>query len=336
MTQITINKVRVINRDVSGIELITFDYLGKKIYSAEKTEKLVGIFVSQPVMGEEGLVGWKELSVVSQKPVGTDIYIYLKSSSSESGLDSASWTGPYLNSINDISNVSGQWLQFVVVLVNDGATNYNYQSIEVAATPILQSLELSYYSSETSAKFYTRAFDLGFVPKHVLLTYNGDVSANSIVRFAVSGFDTTNINEYQYIDPNKVETLSDLSILSDKIKVMIEMIGDSGVTLTIHEFALMFSGNGQLRLNDISSSTSSSSSYSSSSSSSIDSSSSSSSSSYSSSSSSSISSESSSSSSLSSESSSSSSLSSESSSSSSSSSIDGIGVMAIEIDFIVS
>ena len=306
MARITINKARVIHRAIPSIETVDFDYLGKKVYSAEKVERLFGVFVSQPIMGDSSLVSWKELSTVAQKPEGTDIFIYLKSASTEEGLDTATWTGPYLNSINNISNIKDQWLQFVVVLVNEGDTTYNYDHIEVATTPILQSLELSYFSSDSAIKFYTRAFDLGFVPKHVLLTYNGDISSDAVVRFAVSGFNSTDSNDYQYIDPNKIEELSDLSLLSNKIKVMIEMIGESGVTLTIHEFALMFSGDEQLRLNDISSSSSESSDSSESSSSSIDSSSSSSSSSQS------------------------------SESSSSSSSIGGIDFMAIELDFIVS
>ena len=59
--------------------------------------------------------------------------------------------------------------------------------------------------------------------------------------------------------------MSELSVLSDKIKILIEIIGDSGVSINIHEFAMMFSGDQQLRVNDESSS-SSTSSYSSSSS----------------------------------------------------------------------
>jgi hypothetical protein len=348
MAKITINKARVIHRNIPNIETVEFDYLGRKVYSAEKVERLFGVFVSQPIMGDSSLVSWKELSMVAQKPEGTDVFVYLKASATEDGLTTAEWTGPYLNSVNDISNIKNQWLQFVVVLVNEGdSTHQNYEHIEIANTPILQNLQLSYYSSENAVRFYTRAFDLGFTPKHVLLTYNGDISSDSIVRFAISGFDSTNTSDYQYIDPNKIEELSDLSLLSSKIKVMIEMIGDSSTLLTIHEFALMFSGNEQLRLNDISSSSSESSlsslssSISSESSSSISSessssSSSSSSNSSSSSSSSSISSESSSSSSSSSISSESSSSISSESSSSSSSSLTGIGFMAIEIDFIVS
>ena len=185
----------------------------------------------------------------------------LRSSTTEAGIVTASWNGPYLNAENDISDLKGMYLQFMVVLMNNSGTgSVNYDNIVVGTTPIVSSISLSYLSSETAAKFYTKSFNLGFVPKHVLLTYNGDIPDDSIVRFAISGFDSVDATDYQYIDPNKIEELSGLSVLSDKIKVFIEMIGNSGVPTVIHEFALMFSGDDQLYLNNVSTSSSSSSS----------------------------------------------------------------------------
>jgi len=87
--------------------------------------------------------------------------------------------------------------------------------------------------------------------------YNGSISDDAVVRFAVSGFDTTDPADYQYIEPNEIEELSELSILSNKIKVRIEIIGENDSAVAIDEFALMFSGAQQLRLNNISSSSSS-------------------------------------------------------------------------------
>jgi len=260
MSTITINGIKVYSQNIPNIRSVSFDYLGHKVYSAEKIQRMFGVFVSQPVQGESGIVSWKEVSWSAQKFVGTDVFVYLKSSSTLSGLQSSSWVGPYLNDSNDISDLKGMYLQFMVVLANYGVTNKNYENIDVAATPIFSSIELSYYTSSSAARFYSMAFNLGFVPKHILLTYNGDVDADAVVRFAVSGFDTTDANDYQYIDPNKVEELSELSLLSTKIKLMIEMIGSSSIPITIHEFAFMFSGDSQLVLNDMSSSSSSSSS----------------------------------------------------------------------------
>ena len=254
MSIITINGVKVYSANIDNISSISFDYLNNKVYSAEKIQKMIGVFVSSPIEGTDDVVRWAEVSWVAQKYDKTDVYVYIKSSTTISGLDSAIWNGPYLNDSNDISSLVGGYLQFMIVLLNNGAVNTNYEYIVSATTPIFSSIDLSYYSSSGGSKFYSRTFDLGFVPKHILLTYNGNVSDDSIIRFAVSGFDSVDSSDYQYIDPNKIEELSELSILSNKIKLMIEMIGDNNVPITIHEVALMFSGEQQKMVNDMSSS----------------------------------------------------------------------------------
>lgn len=56
-------------------------------------------------------------------------------------------------------------------------------------------------------------------------------------------------DDYQYIDPNTITELTSLSQLSTKIKLMIELTSDSGVPVTIDEFAFIFSGDDAARLN---------------------------------------------------------------------------------------
>lgn len=279
MTDIIINGSSPTKTGIIGISSVAFSLLDHKVYDAQKIQTTCGFFVSQIVDGTSSLITWQEVVWDATKPQGTDVSIYVKSASTTYLLETAEWYGPYFNSTTDISDLKGRYLQFMVVLCSDGTKNWSYGYS--SATPIFRSIALTYSSSANASKFYSVAFNLGFVPKHVLLTYNGDVTDDSIVRFAISGFDSIDSSDYQYIGPNKIEELDELSILSTKIKLMIEMIGDSGVPVTIHEVAMMFSGDKQLVLNDISSSSSSSSSMdssSSSSSSSIDSSSSSSSS----------------------------------------------------------
>jgi len=260
MTKITINNTNVFYRSIPEIKSVEFDHLGHKVYSAQKIERIYGVFASLPIDGSSSLVSWGNLIWYGTKPAGTDIWVYVKSASTLDGLENAAWIGPFLNGDDgtssssseergNISDVKNRYLQVIVVLVNNAS-----------AVPVLSSLKISCYSSQNAARFYSSAFNLGFVPKHVLLTYNGDLSPDSILRFAVSGFDTTDSNEYQYIDPNKIEELTELSMLSNKIKLMIEMIGDSGVPIVVDEVALMFSGDSQLYLNEEDSSSSSSSS----------------------------------------------------------------------------
>ena len=259
MTEININNYSS-DLDLTNIKSVNFHYLGDKVYSAKQVDRLVGTFVSQPIQGDSSLVTWKELTYSAQKFENTDIYIYVRSSSSIAGLESANWIGPYLNSINDISVFKNIYLQFMVALIDVGAKNYNYQYLTVPPSPIFSAIDLTYLSLSNSAKFFTKAFNLNFTPKSLLLTYNGEISNDSIVKFAVSGLDSVSPSDYQYIDPNKIEDISELSLLSSKIKLMIEMVSDATIPAVIHEFALMFSGDQQLELNEESSESSESSS----------------------------------------------------------------------------
>ena len=118
MSTITINGVKVYSAVIPNMRSVSFDYLGHKVYSAEKIQRMFGVFVSQPVMGEIRLVSWKEVEWSAQKYEGTDVFVYIKSATTLVGLETASWTGPYLNSTNDISDLKGRFLQFMVVLAN--------------------------------------------------------------------------------------------------------------------------------------------------------------------------------------------------------------------------
>ena len=260
MTTIITNKVKTAMVGLSGIKTVSFDHLNHKVYAAQKIQSMCGFFVSTAIDAGETCLGWKDMACNYVRPYGTDILIYVKSSSDEFSLKNASWQGPYFNAVTDISEFKGRCLQFMVALCNYGVKS-DYGSNFVP--PVFNGITLSYYSSSTAAKFYTKAFDLGFVPKHVLLTYNGTALVNSITRFAISGFDSIDPSDYQYIDANKIVELGDLSIVSNKIKLLIEMIGDAQVPVVIHEVSLMFSGEAQLRLNIETSSSTSSSSFSS-------------------------------------------------------------------------
>jgi hypothetical protein len=263
MSKIIINKTSSYNANIPSVRSISFDHMGSKVYSATKIQGMFGVFVSQPIQGESNLLTWKDVSWVAQKYEGTDVFVYVKSASTISELEITNWSGPYLNNANDISDMKGLYLQFMVVLANYGIVNTSYESIVYSASPVFQSIQLTYLSSSSASRFYTTAFSLGFVPKHILLAYNGSIPTDAYLRFAVSGFDSVNTNDYQYILPNKIEELSELSMLSTQFKLMIEMVGSSSTPITIHEVALMFSGDQQLVINDMSSSSSSSSSNSS-------------------------------------------------------------------------
>lgn len=276
MTEININKVTSFSTSISSIDRISFNYLGRKVYSASQIKEIYATFVSNVIEASDYFLRWHEISWQEYKDGISDVQVFIKSSDSETGLKSAEWNGPYIDGLVELDNQLGRYLQFCIVLIKGFESSVNY--------PRVSSISLKYYTSDSSVKFFTRTFNVGFTPKTVVLTYNADVVDDTIIRFAISGVDSADTSYYQYIEPNKIVELDSISYLSDSIKVMLEMTGTSQSQAVVHEFALMFGGESAFRLNKAyaeSSSSTSSSSTSESSSSSIDSSSSSSSSSHS-------------------------------------------------------
>jgi len=112
----------------------------------------------------------------------------------------------------------------------------------------------------TALRFFTKSFNVGNALKNFIIAYEGEIqygatsseSSNSSfiesfgdmsVSFAVSAKDSVNINDYQYIDPNKIEDISGL-VSDGSIKVMIEFNGDKGDVIIMKGFAFMFSSEG--------------------------------------------------------------------------------------------
>lgn len=250
------------------IDKIDFNYLGRKVYSATKTQKIYSTFVSNIVEGPEQFVRWHNITWGETKDDFSDVMVFIRSALTEEGLRIASWSGPFFDGEVELENQYGRYLQFCVLLTarSDSSTYPNVSNIN-----------LKYYTTETSAKFYTKTFNIGFTPKTAVLTYNANTTDDAIIRFSISGIDSIDPSYYQEIAPNKIVKLDSTAYLSDSIKVMMEIIGTSQAQVVVNEFALMFSGEDAFRLNKVnmesSSSTSSgsSSSTSTSSSSSIDS-----------------------------------------------------------------
>ena len=104
-------------------------------------------------------------------------------------------------------------------------------------------------TSQTAALFFTEAFETGFYPKSVVITAETDVPENSILRFAVTSLDSVDPDDYQFVELDKLTQLDQLSVTGTHVRFMIEMSGNSGESVVVHEFAAMFSGYGQAHLN---------------------------------------------------------------------------------------
>ena len=236
------------------IDNTSFNYVGGKIHSATQFDRIYGIFISDLIIAEEYILKWNQMSWELTEDLNSKVFIFAKSSDNHEALQRVQWSDVLTNSPADISTMAGRYLQFMVVMRCD---NNNL------IVPRIDKINISYFSSESMVKFFTKAFHLGYRPKHVVLTYNADETDDSIIRFAISGDDSVIASKYQYIEPNKIQYLNGISITSKNIKVMIEIVGTSDTKAQVHEFALMFSGNDAIRVNKeamVSSSSSSSSS----------------------------------------------------------------------------
>jgi len=255
MTIININKTTSFSTSIPSIDKIDFNYLGNKVYSATKTERIYATFVSNVVEASEYFLKWHEITWNENKTNYSDVQMFIKIADTENELDNATWSGPYFNETATLTGQDGRYLQFCVLLRHDFDAPVTF--------PNVTDINLKYYTSETAARFYSRTFNVGFTPKSVVLTYNADTNDDAIIRFAISGADTADTSYYQYIEPNKIVTLDSLTYLSDNVKVLMEMVGTSESQVIVHEFALMFSGEDAFRVNKLymqsSSSTSSSS-----------------------------------------------------------------------------
>ena len=237
MTQININDTGSTTKDISGIKNVNYNYIGSKPTGIQPIDRLTGVFTSDIILADSGFVRWLDASWNGDQ---NDLNISLFVRSSNTPSTNSQWEGPFYDKVIDLESHKEKYLQFKIVMV----TSDNY-------VPKVSKLNLRYVSSSTSSKFYTKTFDLGFSPENILLTYNADISNDTIVKFSVTGQDSIDPNDYQAINPNEIETLSEIHSSSEKVKVLMELAGEFTVDVEIHELAFMVGGSKASKLNKI-------------------------------------------------------------------------------------
>ncbi len=58
MTKIYINSYEQNDVDIYGIKTISFDHMGVKVLSANQTDKIYGVFVSQVMVAPSNFIRW--------------------------------------------------------------------------------------------------------------------------------------------------------------------------------------------------------------------------------------------------------------------------------------
>ena len=214
----------------------------QEVYGASVIQRLAARFESQPVDGGSDFLSWKQLHWENSLTGSAHLYTYVRTASTVTGLSASSWSGPYLNRTMDLAGFEGRYLQISMVLYADMESG-------VLQAPIVSNMGISSHVSSGAQLLFTKEFNLGFKPRHILLTYNGEIPEGSIVQFAIAGDDTVNQSDYQVITPNRIERLDDLPYLSDSIKIMMRATGSTEIPFVIDEFSLALSGDSQKVIN---------------------------------------------------------------------------------------
>lgn len=216
---------------------------GKTVFSAERIQRAVAVFDSHPIVLPSDVTSWKEIAWSASVPSETRLYVYVRTAESEAGLEEVSWTRPLLNSGGeDISSLSGRVLQFRLAMTS----GYDPET-QTASTPELSSIVASCYVKGAAQEFYTRAVSLGFIPTHVVLTYNGTVPDDTLVEFSVATVDSLNPKDFKVIRPNTVEGLEEIA-KSTLLKVCVSATGNTEVPFVIDEFAVAVGGDSFSRI----------------------------------------------------------------------------------------
>lgn len=208
--------------------ITNFTCLHEKIYSAEKIDQIVGVFVSDILCPPTHFAYWNNISITS-----TNIdkcHIYFKSANSLDVLKVAKWN-EFKKEFNEV-DIYGTYGQIMLVMIGDEDS-----------FPTVEEIDVEFVSNQDSAILYTKYFPLSFSPKNILLTYNADDTENNLITFAVSCQDSIDSSKYKTINPNKIEDLSSINLSSKGIKIMATLVGNSKIPVKLHEFSFMVGGD---------------------------------------------------------------------------------------------
>jgi len=193
--------------------------VGDKVYDANETQEIVGIYESKPQSAPSGLLYWKTLSWDQQIPEGTSVEFYVKTAETEEGLKTATYNMDAFGTIYspftradfntpvesptalDISRFSTDgtldgfgrikrmhWLQYKIHLI----------SAEAEVTPTVDNIRITYTTADERIVYSNNFVTTSDVTQGIL-TGNIDVPDGTEIIFGISTNNDTNFNKYQII-----------------------------------------------------------------------------------------------------------------------------------------
>jgi hypothetical protein len=213
-------------------------------FAAQRQTTLTGVFTSPYIDGTSALMRWDQILWTASMPTNTLLWVFVREADTVDGLTVATWNGPLLNGSGEsLSVYTKRFLQVQIVLSGIGWPS------DPGITPTISSFTVQGIQSGTEESIYTKAFDLGFVPKHFAITYNGRIPEGSLLQVAVAGDDTVDLSRYINGTVNRIQSLADLTDVTGKIKFMISILGNKMEPFEISGIGILVSGDGQTYLN---------------------------------------------------------------------------------------
>ena len=224
---------------------VFFHPKGLPIYSASRSFIFTAVFQTLPFIPSDDIASWKEMKIVGNIPQETKIWLYVKSSDTETGLLTEQWSGPYMNA-TEWEDISSEKKKYICVRILISSYSETLDSVQ---SPMVDKLTIKAVTMGVEGKLFTKTFDLGFIPKHIVLTYNGTESDSSLLRFALAGKETIKEEDFQQIEPNKIVKIDKIPELANKMKLMVQATGTNGTPFNLDCFAVIVGGDGKKELN---------------------------------------------------------------------------------------
>lgn len=229
-----------------AIKSISFHQFETPVFNVKRLGTVIGIWESDMIDGGEDLLAWKSIIFSCTKTTDSDIYVFI--SNHDSTTESTTWIGPYRNATTSMVEFTKRYMKIRAVLIQRGVAQPGY-GYNTSIGPSIDSLTLKCVASGSASKFFTKAYEIGFSPQRALIVAQTDIPEGAMIRFGVANLDTLDLTKYQFFNLNEITKLNRLPVTGRKIKIYIEMSGNSGEQIVVHEFAIMFSGELQSSVN---------------------------------------------------------------------------------------
>jgi len=224
-----INSERILELDEYGNTVFNFDG-DAPFYSADRVITETGTYVSQIFNGGNDHVTWDIIYWNAQVPDGTDITIAVRTASSRTAIALVPFGQPFTKDQFggvDISNLSGAYIQFQVIL----------STTVRGKTPQLFSVVIRSLNS-TTIQFFTTNFVLPSQMTKGLITADTFLPIAANIIFGFTTDNSVNFNDYQIVNPNQVFT-PDPTQIGTNLRIGVKLISplpSSTLTDSIEEY----------------------------------------------------------------------------------------------------